>query len=277
MNDSPLNTILLEAAIGETTRDAFFGRPIDIPVHVLNRTGQPVVLERLTVAIDTDLDVTNPDPGRFSFSWHGGLPLEPLERGLVRLTVTPPLDALPYTNYFRVTGEASTPGTRKPIPAVVTATRGWLLLKETPRAQDGQVFVSFKDPQNEALAALAKKYLARAGLRPYRASDDTQTGVDIWIRKIFPAIEASAGVLVIWTPNTAASPDSVLKEMLHAKERKIPTGLFLSSDSSPPAEYLSSVLEYYKFDPSAPHAALADGIAAAAKNWRLGRPVFAIP
>lgn len=200
-----------------------------------------------------------------------GLPLrlEPGSRASVQVGLFPPLLAQPGSNSLTVSVEFETlsdrgVGTPR---SLLRPQFDYIILGRAPSHPAAEVFVSFVDPENERIADVAAMYLDRAGIRPYLAKRDTRTGCDYWEEKIYPAIERSAGVLVIWTPDTFRRPESVIREIAHAKKRNIPVGLFRSAGAQLPGEYPKNIKEYASFDPAAPRQAFAEGIAAGFLHW----------
>ena len=96
------------------------------------------------------------------------------------------------------------------------------------------MFVSFIDPENYPHAEVTALYLSRAGMQPYLAKRDMRTGCDYWQDKIFPAIDRSAGLLVIWTEETLRRPELVVREIQRAQSSGVPVGLFLARGYSHP-------------------------------------------
>lgn len=258
---------ILESDLFE--REVMFGERFRLPVWLRSRSRKMLHVRAVSASLQPDNGWAGP-PDRMVFRAELGLELPPDHKEVTRVSIIPPLDCLAYSNFVDVTVEYGTPADLSNGRArrVEKPHLDWLLVKEVPAPVGAEVFVSFKDPENENLAQLAAKYLRRAGLSPYLARGDEQCGRPYWPEKITPAIVRSVGLLAIWTPDVVRRPAAVRREMGIAKRSNVPLGLFLSGNTEPPADYPASVLEYVRFDPSAPQAAFADGIAAAARRWK---------
>lgn len=256
-------------------REVLFGERYQLAIWLKNKSSKALCVRAVWVRLQPDTGWVGL-PDRMVFKSDLGVELLPDHKILARVPVVPPLDCLAHSNFVDVTVDYGTlEDLRNGHCRQVTRQHlDWLLVKDVPAPPGTDVFVSFKDQENEDLAQLAVKYLRRAGLSPYLARDDRRCGCDYWEDKITPAIRRSAGVLVIWSSDTVRRPDSVLREIGIARGGKVPVGLFLSNDVAPPAEYPADVLEYVRFDPARPHSAFADGIAASARRWRATSKLF---
>jgi hypothetical protein len=258
---------ILQGDLGD--REVLYGRRLSFPVWLKNRTKRPLWVRAVSVSLQPDTGWKG-DANRMVFRSEPGLELPPDHKEVTRVSVIPPLDCLPNSNIVDVSVEYGTLAETRDGDLRQTDRRhvDWILVTEVPAPVGAEVFVSFKDPENEELAQLAAKYLCRAGLTPYLARDDGRCGCDYWREKIEPAIGRAAGTLVIWTADTRRHPEAVSREIGIAQRARVPLGLFLSRDVKAPVEYPPSVLEYFRFDPVAPHAAFAVGIADMARRWR---------
>lgn len=250
-------------------REVLYGERLSYPVWLTNTRQDLLVVRAVSVRLESE-NGWRGDGSRFVFRHESGIELPPGQSKIWTIPIRPTLDCLENSNNPSVAVEYSAIASsrRRGIRQSQWHRGTWIVVKEVPPPDAAEVFVSFKDPENEELAQLAARYLRRAGLAPYLARDDEQCGRAYWEGKIMPAIVRSSGVLVIWSPDVVRSPDAVRREMGIAQRARVPLGLFLSRDVEAPVEYPPSVLEYVCFDPGAPHAAFADGIADMARRWR---------
>ena len=257
-------------------REVLYGERFRFPMWFKNRSTEALHVRAVSISLQADAGWVGPRT-RMAFRAEIGLELPPGCMEIRHVTIVPPLDCLAYSNFLDVIVEyGSSTDLANGRPRLMEKRNlDWLLVKEVPAPVSGaEVFVSFKDPENEDLAQLAAKYLRRAGFLPYLAREDGRCGSDYWEEKITPAIRRSAGILVIWSPEAVRHPESVQREIAIARSSAVSVGLFLSADADPPAEYPASILEYVRFDSSAPYAGFANGIAAAAKRWKVDRKCF---
>lgn len=195
--------------------------------------------------------------------------LETGSRGAVRISVTAPLLAQAGSNSFSVSADFEVIGDDR-IGTPRSARRDqfdYLILGDALSHPAAEVFVSFIDPENYPHAEVTALYLSRAGMQPYLAKRDMRTGCDYWQDKIFPAIDRSAGLLVIWTEETLRRPELVVREIQRAQSSGVPVGLFLARGVQPPDQCPQAIVEYASFDPDDPREAFANAIAAGAATW----------
>lgn len=256
-------------------REVLYSDRFPFPVWLTNKSAETICVKSVTARLQMDNEWAG-DQNRRLFQSEEGFELPPGAKKVTRLSITPSLDCMEHSNFLDVIVEFGTPASFEACgwQRHERAHLDWVLVKKVPQLPGAQVFVSFKDPENEGLAYLAAKYLQRAGLQPYLARDDDRCGCDYWNDKIGPAIAGSTGVVVIWTKDVMRQPSAVLREITLAREAGTPLGLFLSRDAVAPEEYPASTLEHVRFDPIAPHAAFADAISAAAMRLKNGRTCF---
>lgn len=113
---------------------------------------------------------------------------------------------------------------------------GSLIVRQRVRIT-GQVFISFKDPEDLELATQLKEFLLRVGINGYVASLDLRLGGRIWDEKIKAELEKSRGLVVLWTRNTQLAPSNVEREMGMARELGIPIFLARERDVPLPAGF----------------------------------------
>lgn len=239
-----------------------------------NTSGTTVHVRSVAVRLQAD-DLSLSDDALLVSKQDGlDMRLEPGARGSVELVIVPPLIALGWSNSLTVSAEfESITDGRIGAPRFESREQfGYLIIREAPAHESAEVFVSFLDHENEALGDLAEMYLQRAGMRPYLAKRDTRTGCDYWKDKIYPAIERSCGVLVVWSADAVRRPENVVREMEHAQSVGVPVGLFLERGAKPPRLYPQAIKEYAAFDNSSPRVAFARAIAVGADRWaKIGR------
>jgi hypothetical protein len=163
------------------------------------------------------------------------------------------------------------PGPRRSIKAVGS---DYVIVRPGEVLGDEQVFVSFRDPEDLAIAQVAKEMLSLAGFRAYLARDDHGTGADYWDDKIYPAIRRSVGTLVIWSSATANNPSEVLRELRYSREVGVPVGLFRERGAELPEEYPKDKREYASFQRDAAWVPFANALGAAAERRARAEPFF---
>jgi hypothetical protein len=232
------------------------------------------MLDELVLAFESPYPVTKEER---SLRWPcPGVILEPGATKCVRVGITPTLLFRAHSNVFGVTATICIqgqdgPGPRQTFKAVGT---DYIVVRRGEVLNDDQVFVSFRDPEDLALAEVAKDMLALAGFRPYLARDDHGTGADYWEDKIYPAIRRSVGTLVLWSAAAAGNPNEILRELRYSREVSVPVGLFRERGAELPEEYPRDSREYAAFHREIPWVPFAQALRAAAERRARGEVFF---
>lgn len=108
-------------------------------------------------------------------------------------------------------------------------------------------FLSHKDPENTGLAERLDRHLQKIGFIGYVAENDPKPGLDIWDEKIFPSIDDSTGLIVLWTKDAANSPDTIYKEIEYANKKEKRIILLAEKDVEIPT-MLQGTIEYMTID-----------------------------
>ena len=148
----------------------------------------------------------------------------------------------------------------------------YIIVRRPPVVGAADVFISFKDPEDDQLSLLVKELLARAGFRGYRAKDDPRPGVSYWDEKIEPAIRSSRTTIVLWTIRAQNDPREVLREVRLSRQYHKYDVLMLEDGTGvrAPPEFPPDVIEHIKFSKDEPWILVAPAIAALAKRWQEG-------
>ena len=88
------------------------------------------------------------------------------------------------------------------------------------RSPEKHFFLSHKDPEDTDLASRLDRHLTKIGFIGYMAENYPRPGLDIWNEKIFPVIDDSVGMIVLWTQNSAKTPKAILREIRYAKKKE---------------------------------------------------------
>jgi len=194
----------------------------------------------------------------------------------IRVDIEPGLLFTLHSNVMEISADVCIQGnrgfeTRKQVPIGGT---DFVIVKEAEVLERKQVFVSYKDEEDLALAELAKAMLRMAGFSAYLARDRLRVGASYWETKIYPAIQSSIGTLVLWTRNTEQSPDEVLRELRYSQEVGTPVGLFRGDEAELPQEYPADRKQHLSFRTCEPWVPFAEAIREAALREREGEPFF---
>lgn len=115
------------------------------------------------------------------------------------------------------------------------------------RSPGHKFFLSYKDPENKDMAEKLNHYLKKIGFKGYIAIENRKPGMDIWKEKIFPSIDDSAGLIVLWTSEAAKSQDSILREIKYARKKK-KTIIFAKEKNIPLPDNIKKTIEYQEIE-----------------------------
>jgi len=93
---------------------------------------------------------------------------------------------------------------------------------------------------------------ARVWIPVYRAVPDIRLGADVR-KKIFPNIEASVGLVALWTSKTAEKPDWVLREIKYARRCGKLVALLVEPEVARPSGW-PKYIEYYELEEFRSHS-----------------------
>jgi TIR domain-containing protein len=229
----------------------------NLNVHYLESLGINIAVENLdpkaTVVIDSlalrfqsrsSPGSVNADPHTTVVHPGGALSIPPAKLGYCTVQVCPNLLFLKYTNVFDVAVSYRLSENIAELHSVIG--EGWFVLVEPAPQLFGKVFISYKEPEDRALADGLFEFAKDAGFEPYIAPPDIRTGSRIWGKKIPAAIRDSKFMFVIWTINTGTGP-GVKKEIRIARKNGIDIAPLLERKASDPRLFGRDV-EYTQFD-----------------------------
>jgi hypothetical protein len=176
----------------------------------------------------------------------GALSVAPSKLDYCTVQVRPNLLFLKYTNVFDVAISYRLSPNFVDLNSFI-GLGSYLVVNAAPQLF-GQVFISYKEPEDRNLANLLYDFARDAGFDPYIAPADLQTGSQIWTDKIPAAIKASKCVFVIWTPNAPKGP-GVKREVKIAQQHGVRVVPLLSKGTSFDTRVFGTDTEYTAFEP----------------------------
>jgi hypothetical protein len=174
----------------------------------------------------------------------GAREILPTKLDYYTIRVCPHLLFLKYTNVFDVAVGYRFSESVEVLQSFI-GNGGFVLIQPAPQLF-GRVFVSYKEPEDRALANLLYEFATDAGFNPYMAPPDIKTGSQIWRQKIPAEIKNSKFMLVIWTRNSLKGP-GVRREIKIARENGVSIVPLLEKKTADPKIFGRDV-EYTRFD-----------------------------
>ncbi len=164
-----------------------------------------------------------------------------------KLLFVPRLLWRPYTHafetvvtYSRIDGDG--------VPCADTRAEGptsYVVVKYPPLMY-GEMFISYKDPEDRELADALQEHAKRAGFFGYIAPADIRPGTRIWKQKIVPHIMSAFCMCVIWT-NETPKGSGVRREIAIARKRKRKVVLILDKAAAVPPGFKRTDVEHCRF------------------------------
>lgn len=227
----------------------------DLPVIITNKRSTSIVVENFTLQFHSDTGEVN-YYRRFDVS-HEIEPHGMLSRSM---TVRPNLQFRPTTNSVRIMVKYRqvTNGVLGPLQ-YEKSDRTYIIVNPCP-VNLGQLFVSFKQPEDRRLARQIQCLAERAGFKVYLKMDNPIPGRDLW-GTIEPELMDSVAIAFIWTDHTAwgSGVEREVKLSLENEKYYLP---FIETGLSVPDFFQDSGVEYVFFDSEEPLECFAKAIEA---------------
>lgn len=224
-----------------------------INIKVTNTSGETVLIERITLQFEAD---TGAAPNYEDF--YPGRKLSPNESGLIEVDVTPVPLYLEYTNQFKIALVGHVESAGRLGNSFSERHAGFYLIVNAPTLSLEEVFISFKQPEDQRLANILERYAKRAGFKPRLFMRNPQLGKDQW-QEIETLIKQCHSVIIVWALRTDWG-EGVEKEIELCRKHGCREILLIAEGVEPPKVY-DSKIAYKRFDPSDPGKGLSDAIA----------------
>lgn len=218
---------------------------VNIPLTITSNSGKPIIIESITLRFQTD----------------GGMPDYDHKQGVGKkllagalhaenIYVTPVPEFLETTCTFQIKVRYRKVIDGIPGEHLTIKTRGSYIIVHPCKTKLGQLFISFKQPDDLPLARLFETVARRAGFQPYVKMDESNPGSDMW-EIIEPRIKESEAIAFLWTDKTDWG-EGVAREIQLAIDNGIHYIPLIEETVPVPPEFRNSAIEYQKFHPELP-------------------------
>jgi len=233
---------------------------IDVRLIITNVSGVVQLLETVTLQFQADVGTA---PIYVDVSC--GVEIRPAKAAEIVITVIPDSLYLAGTNQFSVMlrYKAVEIGKLGVQQTEIHPNLSYLLVRASS-LDLGQVFISFKQPEDLDAANLLARLSAKAGFKPYLALRNPKVGTNQWDR-IARAIRSSKSVMVIWTSRTEWG-GGVRREIRLARGKKLREILLIQEGIQLPDIYKDTEIEYQPFNPDMPASAFGKAITSLRKQ-----------
>jgi hypothetical protein len=228
---------------------------IAIPLIITSSCPEPIVIDSITLCFKTDADMSD-----YFLKVDMGYELAPHSQYLSRTELVPTPQFLPGTNEFHILVRYRIVSKGVPGDHLVAKSPGSYIIVKWCSRKLGQLFVSFKQPEDRGLARMVEEVAKRAGFQPYLAMNEPTPGMGLWDR-IEPRLLESVAVVFIWTEHTEWG-DGVAREIKLCKSNNIQNVLLIQRDLPLPKQFKGTRIEYQRFDPEDPLEEYSEAITA---------------
>jgi len=236
----------------EPAQTEFF-QPITLQYEIVNVGIDTVFLESLTLQLSPDIDtaanyIDRPCACR----------LVPKGSMIVAVTVTPTPMYQENTNQIKIRCNYRLEAEARIGEPLNETHAGFYLIIATPAPTLGNIFISFKQPEDQRLANILERYAKRAGFAVYLLVRMPNVGADQW-QTIEALIKESHSVFFIWARRTDWG-DGVEREVVLCRRHKVREILLIENGVDVPSAFDETSVMYKRFDPQEPAAALSEAV-----------------
>lgn len=224
-----------------------------IEFDVVNTSGKVLFIKDMTLQFEAD---TGGVPNYVDASL--GLRLIPNKRGRVIIDVQP-LPLYPeFTTKFDVLLKYHADVHGRLGKLSTERHGGFYIMINTPPPTLGNVFVSFKQPEDQRLANILERYLRRAGFTPNLFGRNPPVGSDQW-KSIERLIKHCHSMFVVWGRRTEWG-EGVGKEIKLCRSRRMREILLIEEGLPLPSPYQRTAWVYKRYDADEPAHALSKAV-----------------
>jgi hypothetical protein len=230
----------------------YFG-PLTIEFDVVNISGETLLVEAAPMKFEADTGATPNYVDCFP-----GLRLLPNGDGRIAIDVRPVPLYREYTNRFEVMLKFRSEEHGRLGKLLTELHDGFYIILNTASATLGDIFISFKQPEDQRLANILERYAKRAGFTPHLFMRNPAVGADQW-KTIQKLIRNSHSMFVVWGPRTEWG-DGVEKEIELCRKHRIREILLIEDGLALPELYQATQCTYKRYDPTDPAHALSEAV-----------------
>jgi hypothetical protein len=226
-------------------------QPFTLEYDITNVGTDDVFVDSITLQLSSDMDTAAnyvDQPCAF--------PLVPNASKRVAVTVTPAPMYQENTNQIKIRCDYRLESDGRVGPLLNETYAGFYLIISAPALTLGDVFISFKQPEDQRLANILERYAKRAGFTPHLLVRTPNVGADQW-QTIESLIRQSHSAFVIWARRTDWG-DGVEREVALCRQHKVREILIIENGVDVPSAYSQTSVMYKRFDPQEPAAALSE-------------------
>ena len=184
-----------------------------IYAEIRNNSNHPIKINTVTYSFQVDTHLPT-----CKEKTHHHVTIKPYHMSTLNIPLKIGLTLSGYTNRVTIVAEY-TVGQSAPRKIVLEGATCYAVINNIPLRHNKYFFVSHKAPENMEITNQLVCYLNKIGFDGYVAEQDLKPGYDLWSEKIFPAIDACHGLIVLWTAEAMKNPNNMHKEVKYAQRK----------------------------------------------------------
>lgn len=228
--------------LSDTPARATYFEPHELKYSITNLSSARLLIDRGTIQFQPDLA----SPPDYVDSTCGIL-LSPGGSAEIIFTYTPTPIYLENTNEVRIRLDYRVDTDGRIGPRLNEIHQGFYVIISPPAASLGDVFISYKQPENSRLATILERYTRRAGFVPHLFVRDPNVGADQW-KLIESLIKASHSAFIVWASRTDWG-NGVEREIQLCRDHGVREMLLIEHGIPLPPQYEGTLISYKRFDP----------------------------
>lgn len=224
-----------------------------IELKVDNLSGETLFIESLTLRFEPDTGATP-----VYLDLQVGQRIIPGRSATLDVAVRPTPLFREYTNQFVARFKCHCESGGRIFDGFMESHDGLYIIIHPREQQLGDVFVSFKQPEDQRLANILERYARRAGFTPHMFMRNPHLGADQW-KLIEASIKEAHSAFIVWALRTDWG-QGVGKEIELCRKHKVREVLLIEEGIELPAPYKGTQRAYRRFDPTDPASALSEAV-----------------
>ena len=230
-----------------------------IEFEVVNTSAETLFVEAADLRFQPDTGATP----AYVECWPS-LRLAPRENGCIKVDVEPLPLYREYTNQFDLLLKYRSEVRDRVGKLCTEPLTGFYIIINKPPTTHGDVFISFKQPEDQRLANILERYATRGGFDPHVFVHKPSLGADQW-KEIEELIAKSHTMFVLWGRRTEWG-NGVRKEVRICRRHHLREILLIEDGLALPDLYEGTNCTYKRYDPADPARALSDAVSSLRKQ-----------
>ena len=250
---SPVATKLSARLRNKSPLTVHYFETVRIELELNNLTSEPLFIESGTLKFEPDMGATP-----IYVDCTAGIKLYPNGSSNIEFVVRPTPIFRQFTSQFTARFRCHTESAGRLSDPFFERHEGFYIIVRPNDKQLGELFISFKQPEDQKLANILERYSERAGFVPRLYMRNPALGGDQW-KDIETLIKRSHSAFIVWALRTDWG-EGVEREVQLCRKHKVREVLLIEEGVHLPTMYKGTNRSYKRFDPSDPATALSEAV-----------------